>query len=176
MKKLLAATLTTFAVFAVSTPAMADLKLATDKNCMTCHSIGKKVVGPSYKDIATKYKAQKDAVDMLAGKIQKGGAGVWGPIPMPANAQVNAAEAKALAIWVMSLSEYIEREQPKASRLEGESRGGVKDIYRFENGDLRVSCNNGSAEVIMKSDSGGWYFNRRNYKEISLLTSAACPL
>jgi cytochrome c len=103
MKQLLAITLTALVAFAASTPAMADLKLATDKNCMSCHSVEKKVVGPGYKDIAAKYAGQKDAVDMLAGKIQKGGAGVWGPIPMPANAQVNAAEAKTLATWVMSL-------------------------------------------------------------------------
>lgn len=103
MKKLVAITMTTFAAIAASTPALADLKLATDKNCMACHSVEKKVVGPAYKEIAKKYAAQKDAVDMLAGKIQKGGAGVWGPIPMPANAQVNAAEAKTLATWVMSL-------------------------------------------------------------------------
>jgi cytochrome c len=103
MKKLFAATLTAFAAFTASTPVMADLKLATDKNCMTCHSIEKKVVGPGYKDIAVKYAGQKEAIDMLAGKIQKGGAGVWGPIPMPANAQVNVAEAKTLAAWIMSL-------------------------------------------------------------------------
>ncbi len=103
MKKLLAATFTAFAALAASTSAMADLKLATDKNCMACHAVDKKVVGPGYKDIATKYAGQKDAVDMLAGKILKGGAGVWGPIPMPANAQVSAAESKVLATWVMSL-------------------------------------------------------------------------
>jgi cytochrome c len=103
MKKLLSVTLSAMASLAISTPALADLKLATDKNCMSCHSVEKKVVGPAYKDIAKKYVGQKDAVDMLASKIQKGGAGVWGPIPMPANAQVNAAEAKTLATWVMSL-------------------------------------------------------------------------
>lgn len=103
MKKLLAATFTAFAALAASTSAMADMKLATDKNCMACHAVDKKVVGPGYKDIATKYAGQKDAVDMLAGKILKGGAGVWGPIPMPANAQVSAAESKVLATWVMSL-------------------------------------------------------------------------
>jgi cytochrome c len=103
MKKLLSVTLSAMASLAISTPVLADLKLATDKNCMSCHSVEKKVVGPAYKDIAKKYAGQKDAVDMLASKIQKGGAGVWGPIPMPANAQVNAAEAKTLATWVMSL-------------------------------------------------------------------------
>jgi cytochrome c len=103
MKKLLATLLTAFASIGFSSSAMADLKLATDKNCMTCHSVEKKVVGPGYKDIAAKYSGQKDAIDMLTNKIQKGGAGVWGPIPMPANPQVNAAEAKTLATWVMSL-------------------------------------------------------------------------
>lgn len=103
MKKLIVATLTTFTALAASTSAMADMKLATDKNCMACHAVDKKVVGPGYKDIAAKYAGQKDAVDMLAGKILKGGAGVWGPIPMPANAQVSPAESKVLATWVMSL-------------------------------------------------------------------------
>jgi cytochrome c len=95
--------LTTFVALGASTPALADLKLATDKNCMSCHAVEIKLVGPAYKAVAAKYAGQKDAVDMLANKIQKGGAGVWGPIPMPANAQVNAAEAKTLATWVMSL-------------------------------------------------------------------------
>jgi cytochrome c len=103
MKKLIIVTLTTLAAISVSTSAMADLKLATDKNCIGCHSVDKKLVGPGYKDIAAKYATQKDAVDYLAGKISKGGANVWGPIPMPANPQVNAAEAKTLATWVMSL-------------------------------------------------------------------------
>ena len=87
----------------VAAPALADQALATAKNCMACHAVDKKLVGPSYKDVATKYAGQKDAVDKLAAKIVKGGAGVWGPVPMPANAQVNAADAKKLATWVLSL-------------------------------------------------------------------------
>ena len=86
----------------VAAPAMADLALATSKNCMACHAVDKKLVGPSYKDVAAKYAGQKDAVDMLAGKIIKGSAGVWGPVPMPPNAQVNEADAKKLATWVLS--------------------------------------------------------------------------
>ena len=86
----------------VATPAMADLALATAKNCMACHAIDKKVVGPAYKEVAAKYAGQKDAVDRLAVKIMKGGSGVWGPVPMPANAQVNEAEAKKLAAWVLT--------------------------------------------------------------------------
>ena len=87
----------------VAAPAMADLALATSKNCMACHAVDKKLVGPSYKDVAVKYAGQKDAVDKLAVKIVKGSSGVWGPIPMPANAQVNEADAKKLATWVLSL-------------------------------------------------------------------------
>ena len=84
-------------------PAFADLALGTSKNCMACHAVDKKLVGPAYKDVAAKYAGQKDAVDKLAAKILKGGSGVWGPVPMPANTQVNEAEAKKLAAWVLSL-------------------------------------------------------------------------
>jgi cytochrome c len=90
------------ALAAVSVPALADQALATAKNCMACHAVDKKLVGPAYKDVAIKYSGQKDAVDKLALKIMKGGAGVWGPVPMPANAQVNEAEAKKLAAWVLT--------------------------------------------------------------------------
>ncbi|OOG55367.1 c-type cytochrome [Polaromonas sp. C04] len=100
MKQILLALLTTVAV---ATPALANLALATSKNCMACHAVDKKLVGPSYKDVAAKYAGQKDAVDKLAVKIMKGGSGVWGPVPMPANTQVNEAEARQLAAWVLSL-------------------------------------------------------------------------
>ena len=96
-------TLITLAItLSVAAPAMADLALATSKNCMACHAVDKKLVGPAYKDVAAKYAGQKDAVDKLAAKIIKGGSGVWGPVPMPANTQVNEAEAKKLAAWVLT--------------------------------------------------------------------------
>jgi cytochrome c len=86
----------------VTAPALADQALATSKNCMACHAMDKKLVGPSYKDVAKKYTGQKDAADKLAAKIMKGGSGVWGAIPMPANPQVNEADAKKLAAWVLA--------------------------------------------------------------------------
>jgi cytochrome c len=89
------------AAFAAA-PVFADQALATAKNCMACHAVDKKVVGPGYREVAAKYAGQKDAVDKLAGKILKGGAGVFGVVPMPANTQVNEAEAKKLAAWVLS--------------------------------------------------------------------------
>jgi cytochrome c len=102
MKKILLAALVATTSMMTMTSAMADLKLATEKNCMACHAVDKKLVGPSYKDVAAKYAGQKDAADKLAAKIMKGGSGVWGAIPMPANAQVNAAEAKTLATWILA--------------------------------------------------------------------------
>ncbi len=87
---------------ALCMPAWADLALATSKNCMACHATDKKLVGPAFKDVATKYAGDKTAADKLAIKIQKGGAGVWGPVPMPANTQVSDADAKKLAAWVLS--------------------------------------------------------------------------
>ena len=86
----------------VAAPAFANADLAQKKNCMACHAADKKVIGPAYKDVAAKYAGQKDAADKLAQKILKGGSGVWGAVPMPANPQVNDAEAKQLAAWVLS--------------------------------------------------------------------------
>ena len=91
------------ATAAVAGPALADEALAKAKNCMACHAVDKKLVGPAYKDVAKKYAGDAKAADMLATKIQKGGAGVWGAIPMPANPQVSDADAKKLAAWVLSL-------------------------------------------------------------------------
>jgi cytochrome c len=86
----------------LAAPAFADLALATSKNCMSCHAVDRKVLGPSFKDVATKYKDDKAAADALAAKIIKGGSGVWGPVPMPANNQVSEADAKKLAAWVLA--------------------------------------------------------------------------
>lgn len=91
------------AAITVSAPAFADQALATAKNCMACHAVDKKLVGPSYKEVAAKYAKDKGAADKLATKILKGGSGVWGAVPMPANTQVSEAEAKKLAAWVLSV-------------------------------------------------------------------------
>ena len=102
MKRTLLAIAAAAAGFTATTPALADLQLATAKNCMACHAVANKLVGPSYKDIAAKYAGQKDAVDKLSIKVIKGGSGVWGPVPMPANTQVTPDEAKKLVTWVLS--------------------------------------------------------------------------
>jgi len=95
------ALLTLLAAASTALPVLADPALAASKNCMACHAVDKKLVGPAYKDVAKKYAGQAGAADKLAAKIMKGGSGVWGAIPMPANTQVNEAEAKKLAAWVL---------------------------------------------------------------------------
>jgi cytochrome c len=86
----------------VPLPCLADLALATAKNCMSCHNIDKKVVGPSYKDVAAKNRGDKTAPARLATKIRDGGGGVWGVVKMPSNPQLSEAEAKKLANWILA--------------------------------------------------------------------------
>lgn len=93
----------TAALLALSGSAMADQKLAQNKACLSCHQIDKKVVGPSLKEIANKYKGDAKAAEHLAHVIMKGGKGVWGTTPMPPQPMVKPDEAEKLAHWVLSL-------------------------------------------------------------------------
>jgi cytochrome c len=87
----------------LAAPASANEALAKKHNCFACHAIDKKVVGPSYKDVANKYRGDKSAEAKLVDKVKKGGAGVWGQVPMPPNATVPDADVKALVQWILSL-------------------------------------------------------------------------
>ena len=84
-------------------PVRADQDLAVKKNCLACHYVDKRKYGPSFQQVATKYADQKNAVDVLAKKIRRGGKGVWGEDVMPPQPQVTAAEARALATYVLSV-------------------------------------------------------------------------
>ena len=86
---------------AASLPAVASTELAKQHNCLSCHSVDKKVVGPSYKDIAAKYKGQSVEA-MLIDKVKHGSKGVYGQIPMPANANVPDADVKTLVKWILA--------------------------------------------------------------------------
>jgi cytochrome c len=86
----------------VTFAADAAADLAKSKNCLTCHSVATKIVGPAYKDVAAKYAGQKDAEDKLVQKVMKGGSGTWGAVAMPPNTQVTEAEAHTLVKWVLS--------------------------------------------------------------------------
>jgi cytochrome c len=90
------------AAAAASAPASANEQLAQKHGCLACHAIDKKLVGPSYKDVAAKYRADKGAEAKLSEKVKKGGVGVWGQIPMPPNAAVPDADIHALVKWILS--------------------------------------------------------------------------
>ena len=87
----------------VSGNAAASEKLAQSSGCMTCHAVDRKLVGPGYKEIATKYRNDKAAAANLVKKVKAGGSGVWGSTPMPPNAHVKEADIKAIVTWVLTL-------------------------------------------------------------------------
>jgi cytochrome c len=102
MKVLLA----TIAVAAVlfTGQASANQALAQKSGCLACHAIDKKVLGPSMKDVAAKYKGDASAEAKLIAKVKKGGSGVWGPMPMPANSpQVKDEDIKSIVQWILSI-------------------------------------------------------------------------
>lgn len=86
----------------VSAPAMANLDLAKKSNCMSCHAVDKKLVGPAYQEVAKKYAGQADAVKKLSEKVKKGGKGAWGEVPMPPNAAVKDADIETLVKWILA--------------------------------------------------------------------------
>ena len=83
-----------------SAPAVGNKDLAAKSGCLACHAIDKKLIGPSYQDVAKKYTASDEA--MLVAKVKGGGKGVWGPIPMPPNAAVKDEDVKALVSWILA--------------------------------------------------------------------------
>lgn len=107
MKPIIAAFFAVASLSLASAAQAADPKAAEElakKNaCMACHAMDKKLVGPAYKDIAAKYRGQKDAEAKLIEKVKKGGQSVWGQVPMPPNAQVKDEDVKTLVEWVLSL-------------------------------------------------------------------------
>ncbi|MGL5115864.1 MAG: c-type cytochrome [Beijerinckiaceae bacterium] len=92
-----------FAAALTASPAFADADLAKSKNCVACHSIERKMIGPAYKVMAEKYASDEVALKTLSEKVRKGGGGVWGPMPMPPQANVSEQEAEALVKWILSL-------------------------------------------------------------------------
>jgi cytochrome c len=107
MKHAVLALVTGASLIAAGTAHSADPKVAEDlakkHACTACHAVDKKMVGPGYKEVATKYRGQKDAEAKLIDKVKKGGKGVWGEIPMPPNAAVKDEDIKTIVQWVLSL-------------------------------------------------------------------------
>jgi cytochrome c len=90
-------------VLICAAPARADYDLVVKKNCLACHQVDKRKYGPNFKEIASKYAERKDATEVLAKKIRRGGTGVWGQDVMPPQPQVSAQEARTIAGYVLSL-------------------------------------------------------------------------
>lgn len=82
--------------------AHASEALAEKNACLSCHSVSEKIVGPAFKDVAAKYRGQKDAAAMLIAKVRNGGSGVWGAVPMPPNPKVSDKDLKKLVAWVLA--------------------------------------------------------------------------
>lgn len=85
-----------------STASQAQADLAKEKSCMACHTVNAKIVGPAFRDIAAKYRGDKNAEDKLTQKVIKGSSGAWGAVPMPPNPRVTEVEARGLVKWVLS--------------------------------------------------------------------------
>lgn len=83
--------------------AWATPEIAQKAGCNACHQPDKKLLGPSYKEIAARYKGQSGAPAALAEKVRKGSKGVWGAVPMPATepARLSDAELKAVVAWIL---------------------------------------------------------------------------
>ena len=100
---LAAATTITFAAGAQAADAGRAEALAKASGCFACHTVDKKLVGPGYKEIADKYRKDKNAAASLVKKVKEGGKGVWGDIPMMPNAHVKDDDIKTLVQWILSL-------------------------------------------------------------------------
>jgi cytochrome c len=102
MKVLL--TMTAVVAMLLAGQASASQALAQKSGCLACHGMDKKVLGPSFKDVAAKYKGDKSAEGKLVTKVKAGGSGVWGPMPMPANSpQVKDEDIKSIVQWILSM-------------------------------------------------------------------------
>lgn len=103
MKTLITCLFVSAGLVAAASNANAQEALARKYNCLACHSVNKKIVGPAYKDVAAKYRGDKGAEARLVAKVEKGGSGVWGQVPMPPNSSVPDADVKKLVKWILSL-------------------------------------------------------------------------
>jgi cytochrome c len=91
------------ALCALPVAGIASEDLAKSKNCLACHTVDNKILGPAFKEVAAKYQGDDAAVDALTEKVIKGGSGTWGAVPMPPNPVLSEEDAKTLVVWVLSL-------------------------------------------------------------------------
>ncbi len=78
------------------------LVVARSNACMGCHAVDRKLVGPSFKEVAARYKADPQALAKLSKKVKEGGSGAWGAIPMPAHPRMSDADVRSVVQWVLA--------------------------------------------------------------------------
>jgi cytochrome c len=100
--KRLVLSLAAAAAIPASFPASASEELAKKHACLACHAVDRKLVGPSYKEVAAKYRSDSGAEARLVDKVKKGSQGTWGQVPMPPNASVPDGDVRALVKWILS--------------------------------------------------------------------------
>lgn len=105
------------AITLLSDPVSASTDLARKNACFACHALDKRLVGPSYFDVAKKYSGQREAVVTLAKSIKAGGSGKWGPIPMPTQAALSESDSLALAGWILSMNRTVAQNSSDPIRI-----------------------------------------------------------
>ncbi|CAM3890622.1 c-type cytochrome [Bordetella tumulicola] len=101
-KLCMSAVLMLASVTAVAAPDQIVTSILTKNNCLACHAIDKKVVGPAYRAVGEKFKDEPNAKDLLVGKIKNGSAGTWGPVPMPPNPGISEEDARQVVEWILA--------------------------------------------------------------------------
>jgi len=99
---LIATTFTLISGAALAQDAAAAKILASKSTCMACHAVDKKLVGPAFKEVASKHAGQADALEKVSARIKSGGSGMYGPVPMPAQANLKDDELRLLAGWILA--------------------------------------------------------------------------
>jgi cytochrome c len=125
--------------------AMASEELAKKAGCTACHAVDKKIIGPSYKDVAAKYKGDAKAVEKLAEKVKKGGAGAWGAVPMPPHPALSDADNTAIIKWVMAAKQF------RAACFAFENKTRLVRVFVLG----RVVCKRGSRDAEFARSRGG---------------------
>ena len=101
-RRRLIAVLFAFAAIANGEMAVADDALAKKSGCYTCHALSERVVGPAFRDVATKYAGKPDAEAQVVRSIREGGSGRWGEIPMPPQKELSEKDSQSLAKWILA--------------------------------------------------------------------------
>lgn len=151
-------------LFATLPAVMANENLAKAKNCMACHTVTKRIIGPAYQDVALKYRGDAAVIEKLVGKILNGGAGAWGPVPMPPQRQaVTEAEARLLARWILSLGSSDQKPPEAGVGLEKSRR--LCEGYGFAPGSNQFAQCVMQVDLIERESNAKWASEQNHIRE-----------